>query len=228
MDDAKAAPGEAGWVPEWAACTVGTACAEFGVKMSASLSNARLPYIYSRSQPGFVVRPSEAVLLCAWERDGKTSHRVCGATSAPGCVPGCVQTSGPAWARGAATTWCTLPDTCPDAAACAPYSWCPFRPQNLRQMLERHSRTQGAYGEYRPWCAGECRYNEVVLDAAAWEASLPALVEAIFVPAGAPPGDVQRARQLWAQFRRTYGQRVGDVPLLRFDPSRRRAQFTPL
>ena len=171
-----------------------------------------------------VVRPQFAEVLCAWEKDGKTNERYCTAGSPRGCVTGCVRTSGPDWARGA--EWCPLPDDCRSAVDCREH-WCPFRPRHLKQMLERHVRTKGDYGVRRYWCGvGTCRYNEVVLDSGAWERALPHTVEAVFVPSGARPQDVARAKDLLASFQQAFHPHA--VPLLMLDLSSPQAPFSAM
>ena len=95
----------------------------------------------------------------------------------------------------------------------------------------------------------DCRYNEVVLDGAAYAARLPAAVEAIFFPEHGPvhhaEGDEARAKALHAAFGRAFagasvpssssrsssvggGSSVrGNVPLLAFDVAKARSGLAP-
>ena len=52
IDDSKPSGAASEQTPEWMACRVGE-CARWSGRLSASLSNAQLPWIYSTTQPGF-------------------------------------------------------------------------------------------------------------------------------------------------------------------------------
>ena len=77
-----------------------------------------------------------------------------------------------------------------------------------------------------------CRYNELVLDGAKYEAALPRVIEAVFFPENGPvhhrEGDEASARMVHRRFVQAYqAHRLPTVPLLAFDVAEARAGRPP-
>ena len=135
-------------------CPEDEPCGQWGDRVSASLISAAYPHTFAPSASGFIANPSVAQLLCAWAVDGGTDVRTCSPRGAhDGCVPGCSSTGvngEPSW--------------CADDAASAgsAWSWCPWRPEQLANMVLQHERWWQAQGLE---CETGCRYNEVRVQA---------------------------------------------------------------
>ena len=78
-------------------------------------------------------------------------------------------------------------------------------------MLERHA----TFGDQYKGIGTYSGYNEVIVESAAWRASLPDAVEAFFAVSG---GDEDFVRGAHQQFAQRYG--AGKAPLVRLDPQR--------
>ena len=63
-------------------------------------------------------------------------------------------------------------------------------------------------------------YNEIIIDAKAWEASLPETIAAVFYPAFAHDDQKQHARDIHAAFLRRYRLTSDEVPLVEYNPRR--------
>jgi len=94
----------------------------------------------------------------------------------------------------------------------------------LEEMLQAYADNAARGRTFNLNMASSCdpprkQYNELVLDAAAWEASMPALVEAFFVPDSemCAPGSTceRKVRGARAQFVAAHPERWNDTPLLR-------------
>lgn len=83
----------------WAPCprVEGSWCAKYGDRLSASLINRQVPFTFSPKNPGFVISPARAKLLCSFPGDGGTMSKTCredpertgGKWTRTDCVPGC-------------------------------------------------------------------------------------------------------------------------------------------
>ena len=171
-------------------------------RLAASIINHKLPYLWSRSAVGFVLRPSDVqtALRCSYSRDGYTDFAVDG-----GC---------------SATRFS-------DGHRMPPPPQLPFDANQTAAMLEAHLADVAALDQ-QSLTAGHCdlrdrsycRYNELVISAQTIAAKLrfdsaanrPSIVEAVFVPMNTPvdhvEGDMAQAREL---------ARALSVPLLAFD-----------
>ena len=144
---------------------------------------------------GLIVRPAAARVLCSYASDGHTFDVVCGNESRGTCTPGCPVGRD---AKGVDRTWwphCRWP--------------CGYAPSNLDAMLynQRHN-PQPGYG-----------YNEIIVDAARWEAHLPFTVEAMFTHVNAPAWGRSALRDLRMAFVQHFQlDRRLAPPLLVFDP----------
>lgn len=195
---------------------VGGQSATAGDRMSCSLifggagsreDRTSIP-LFSRAG-GVVLRPGPTEVLCAYSDDGGTQHANC---KPPGvserCVPGCTHVRG----------WCD-PEHPVIAGWCrCSIGWCqgrpqPWRPEHLDVMMAQfaeHGHPYQAAGGY------QSGYNEVIVDAAAWQRRLPHTVEAFFFVEGG--GDERAMREAHAQFLDAFGLEASQVPLLRMRP----------
>lgn len=208
-----------------------------GDRHSAVLVNRQHPTAYScppakcgpdaRHLPGLVLAPTEATVrrvLCLYSHDVGSVRFVCprgrrcghrcrtqAASCRPGCSPHlCGQSYGP---------------NDPHYPWPAKF-WCHFRPTQLRAMMRAQPRATPATRPNRSTRRGRTQweYNEVVLDSWAlpWEADLGAIVEAMFVQAGATPTTHARSVQL----HRALLPALPALPLVLYDPSSA-APFSP-
>jgi hypothetical protein len=125
----------------WMPCpaTGMTWCSDIGDRVSASIINARLPYLFSDVAAGFLVSP-QAKILCSFPKDGGTMPYTC-TKDEPGCVPGC-------YGPGRVRTKCdNLIKGCYD-------------PLQLQSMLEDQAHVQPDKCD-RCSQGNGCRYNEV-------------------------------------------------------------------
>jgi len=183
---------------------------------------------------GVILRPDRLRLLCAYGNDGAIDYggkncRVTGPTASSRCVPGCGDP--PDWCDpngGLIGGWCQ----------CG-FGWCggqklrPWRPQDLRKLIEKHATIGSAYTGMGTYTG----YNEVVIDSSRWVETLPGAIEAFYYfdgcsgqantklssqlpPDGAGPksceGASEFARTKHADFLRRFHLTERDVPLLRF------------
>ena len=196
---------------------------------------------------GLVVSSTVATqaAACAYPIDAATQHRRCAGElfeptgSSAECVPGCVgqlvagnSTSG-TWSR-----WCAedeepsmadiepvgggpvAPRTDPSTEidSCWMETTCAWRPRHLARVLRVHEARNAL--PTATCCAGACpAWNEMVFDAAVWEANLPRTVEAIIFPADSPASVEADARRMRATFVAAYPAAAQDVPLLRMNVS---------
>ena len=167
-------------------------------RLAASIINHRLPHMFSTSAVGVVISPEHV--------EGRIycSYPRDGNSMNNGGEHGC------------------------DATA-ADY----FRGTDIKGMLQAHERTMtfSYYCQYGAPTVNDrsgCQYNEVVLDAAAFQSSLPGVVEAFFVPINGPveyrEGDASRARTMHAAFTKAFHTHV---PLFAFDVVEARAGRPP-
>ena len=194
----------------WMLCSTKSDCPSLAdrsyVSTSVVYAGKQITFDIER-RGGVILNPRFAKLLCAYLGDGGTSSKGC---NPPGvnenCVPGCW--AGPScWKlpkgqRGAcwfgAGRW---NDWCETMGRGSPGT-CAWHPTTFGEML-RLDRADG-------------RYNEIVLDAATWNAHLPESIEAFLV------GDTLSS-STYAEFRRAYPQ--SRAPLLRYVPSAARDPF---
>lgn len=152
-------------------------------RISASLINARAPYIFydrdangdtllSTGIAGFVYKPdvADGKVLCMWANDAGTI----GMPSCDGCVPGCT------------APW-MMDGWCRDLGSA---SYCPWRPSQLDKALRQQ--LAGIAASERQSSVENSLYNEVVFDGPSCEAAMPRLIEAIF----ATPERIDLARSL--------------------------------
>ena len=158
----------------WRPCPAGLWCAKFGDRFSTSLVNARQPYLFSRTNAGLIVDAgtSQRGGMCAWASDarGYRAARTCLAEGErflfhnvsqtfvhrEGCVPGCtngiegqMEDNNTVMRGHHSPTWCS---------SSSDDHWCPWRPQQLRSMMEQQERhlPNNDCGQYNG-----CQYNEV-------------------------------------------------------------------
>jgi len=195
----------------WMPCAPHSACGIWSDRISASLSNRRLPFLFSATQAGFVIDPNGLDLLCAFPMDGATLDRKCEPLGKPGCVPGCIGTTGPAWDG----HYAKFPNH---------YNG-PYDSNHLVNMMQRHEQTGGNEGYHclqQP--PSDCRYNELVFSASSWSASLPRHVMAVFYPYRASQQERQFARDLHRRFTEHFRIGPSSFPILMLD---RRNQYQP-
>lgn len=173
-------------------------------RVSACLVNRHLPYVFSKSAGGFVIRAEPRMVNCLWYRDGATDSRTCEPTGRSACIPGCDECNykvhGVCWGQKRCSG---------DGGS----RWCPWESNQLRLMLKQQERNLGCDN----YCLQDncCRYNEVVLDAFSWKEALPSVIEAIFFIAGSGQENEEYARGVHRDFEDKYP--TYSVPLVSFD-----------
>ena len=181
-------------------------------RLAASIVNTNLPFMYSTSAEGVILKPSALQpdgksndwLLCSYPRDGNSMTQLCEKPGTGHAVP--------------------------------------FRytNDNLKGMLELHeSRFRHEHSDICLWKAGgeqpddrsNCRYNEVVMSASYYKRKIPNVIEAFFYPINGPvkkrEGDPARARRAHEAFLERFGKTAMEVPLLTFDVEKARNGRAP-
>ena len=175
-------------------------------RLAASIINSRLPYTYSTSAEGVVLRPHDldAAVLCSYPRDGNSMGQLC-EEGTPRATPFLYRQGN---LQGMLQDHERLHVTRTDDLSCL---W--------------------AEGGEDPDDRSRCRYNEVVLSASGYRALLPCVIEAVFYPTNGPvhrrEGNPERARRARDLFLQQHGQTSEQVPLLAFDVSLARAGHAP-
>jgi hypothetical protein len=210
----------------WLPCDGSEWCAKYGDRISASFVSRRLPHAFNARQGGFAISPSRldsAAILCAFAGDGNTMDRTCHDVNTMDrtCVPGCIT---PTSSHEGQTSWCDELQH-----PWSPHPRCPWRPSDLDKMLYQQTQDieagRRAHEQALHLCGQpDCKYNEVVLDAGAWQESLPHAIEAVLMPARASPEVAARTRDVYSQLLRTFGGAFGGItdrvpPLLIYDMS---------
>lgn len=203
--------------PPWLPCPASNAqCSRYRDRFSASLVSARVPFVFSDREPGFVLSPFPAAeaLLCAYPGDGSSVAKRCtppglSETCSPGCFAGRGSRCHNSWRVGSQQRT-FHGEGCYDAA-------------HLERALETHEQMNSPSNI--DWCkqGTGCRHNELVLDASRWVARLPRIVSAVFYSAKAGPEGRDLARRTHAAFVETYGD--VRVPLLELDVTRDSGAF---
>ena len=174
------------WGRPWLPCTKDEFCARYSDRFAVSLIYPGHNSVYDKG--GFVLRPGEIELNCAYASDGGSQGACC---SPPGktatCSPGCKR-------------WC-------DPARGAKNWGCAWKPEQLREMILQQQVLQPAGGQY----------NEVILDSATWVQNLPHTIMAVYVFKGAEPSDVDNSRRVHMDFLRYYGITSEETPFVTFD-----------
>ena len=171
--------------------------------------------MYSEQGGGFVLRPSvfeTTGLLCSYHYDANTFGRKCDPLGlSERCVPGC-STEPPG-----KCDWC---EDCPNWGQCA------FRPSQLNEMLTKHAALKPLGDKWQ-----NRGYNELVLDAARWNAQIPRAFEAFFyMKKNASGGSRAEAEAVHRLFRDDFGYPFdpnSHAPLLTLDPWNWSAPFAP-
>ena len=182
----------------WRPCRQPHWCAPYGDRLPAAMLNARAHFLYSKpgaGSVGFIAAPESARVLCAYSADGSTMSKLCDGGS-DGCVPGC----GPRWCESRRSYNCAFPGS----------------------QLDQALLMQREHGAGKLGLQAALGYNEIVLDAGAWSASLPASVEAIFYSDRASGAEVEAARRLHASFHAAYAGQLDPhaAPLVRYSTPR--------
>lgn len=138
----------------WLPCRAPRWCAHFGDRMSATLINRRLPYVFKEGALGMVLSSSKTKIRCSFFADGGTMTRFCTPMSPKGCEPGCSNIDGgDAWCKDVALESETV------------YG-CAFRPKDFGAMMQHHEMRPGSF-------------NEVVVDPTSWSGDAPDPPDAI-------------------------------------------------
>jgi len=169
----------------WETCGEREWCRGISDRVSASLVSAILPYPFTEFGSGVILSPSKVRVLCAYPGDGGTVHLKC---EPPGlsdtCTPGCFDKHGSPW-------------YCKDDGSWQPgmdHFRCPWRPQDLRQMLRQQADDISTGRRRKETSCGQasgCAYNEVILSP-----FTPDAVEAVFYPVGATADAQEKARRV--------------------------------
>ena len=181
----------------WLPCPPEQWCNSFNNRISASLINSRLPFLFKEGGVGMILAPKATSIRCSYFVDGGTMSKTC-EQHRDGCVAGCCDQFG-------RPNWCG-----PDLSLASQTIYgCAFRPLDLEAMLRHHELRRDAR-----------QYNEVVVDLSSWDAERS--VEAFYYVDGF---DAKRglsherwARDLHERFHQRYSSRNVDVlaPLLHF------------
>lgn len=163
--------------------------ADLSDRLSASLVNSKARTVFDAGGGGgFVIHPSYNQFLCFWAVDAGTMSRKC---QPPGvsesCIPGC---SGQSWEGG--EIWCEKN---------VGSTYCPWGPDHARDMVQQQI------------AQGQGRYNEVIVDAAAFEKNLPRSIQAVYYSGG---GDT-KVREVHRAIVNHFGISPSKIPLLRLD-----------
>ena len=78
----------------WLPCPPQQWCNAFSDRISASLINRRIPFLFKEGGVGIILAPSKTKLRCSYFGDGGTMPRRCGPRPAKGCEPGCCSVQG--------------------------------------------------------------------------------------------------------------------------------------
>lgn len=195
----------------WLPCRAPRWCAAFGDRLSASLINRRLPYVFKEGALGMVLN-AHSRIRCSFFADGGTMTRQCTNDSPPGCEPGCCNNDGIPW-------WCE--DVSIESQT---IYGCAFRPRDMGMMLQHHELRPGSF-------------NEVIVDPTAWSSDAvdpPEAIEAFYFIRDPPhqgrrlwrkPRDGEaKARDIHAKFHAKYPNAA--VPLVRLELQRSVGPFT--
>ena len=173
-------------------------CLSSSGRVSASLIRRGFSNVWSVGQGGFIVNPRLATVRCAYARDGHSCR------TESGCDP-----------------WC--------ASGRRDWFGCAFVPEKISEMLLEQVQSFASvanehqtFGQWQVLGAQQNRYNEVVLAADAWTASMPSVVEAIFFHERSSDGHKEAARQVHQRFLSAYPELGGErsVPLLSYEAER--------
>ena len=104
----------------------------------------------------------------------------------------------------------------------------PYSPDALQTMMYQHIKYHSYDNNDRCRQGNGCRYNEVVLDAAAWADSLPGVIEAVFVPKAGGATAEANARRIHAALLREYRLPAEAVPLVTLDLASSTTPFATL
>ena len=203
---------ERGRESPWAPCEIGQWCERYRDRVPTSLVYPGRTSLFTDGNGGFVVNPSHARMLCSFSYDGHSEAKTCEEEEVQSgrCIPGCGLGLDDCdeYSNGRATTaWCS----CGTRA-----TFCAYRPTELPEMLRQH-RAVGV-DPRRAYFRLQKGYNEVVLDADAWERSLPASIEAVYVLSVSTEQHVAHARDVRRSFDAAFGRPPLTTPLLLFDP----------
>ena len=214
----------------WEPCGPTDRCARTADRFSTTLLNAAAPHVFSATMPGFVLDASAVRVLCAWAIDANSADRLCirtaggpvspsGSDYEGGCVPGCSGRGSAGRVVGGPPRWCRR-EACL-ASRQLGSCWCPWPAEGIGDMLRQQQALRPLVERrYR----GSMRFNEVVVDAAVWVRNLPRTIEAVFVPAAAPPRRLEEARALQRAFSARYNG-TPPRPVLWLNTSHARAPF---
>ena len=181
---------------EWWPCEHHKSCIKFEDRFATSIIYH--PHGQTYAAGGFVIRPSQISLNCAYPADGGSQSALChppGRSST--CMPGCKR-------------WC-------DPAKGVRNWGCSWPAENLKEMLVEQ-RFNSPYGGY----------NEGILDAATWKQNLPHTIEAVFIRSEAPERDRTYATAVHTAFLKEYSISSQEAPLLEYNASHTFAPFRVL
>ena len=204
----------------WEPCAADEFCSRARDRLAASIVNPRMTHLFSYEAGGVVLNPSLASVLCSYHGDGNNFGRFClpptGWLKMPSgieqdgspCVPGCTSRFG----------WCD--DIFRPCPLCEQVH-CAWRSNGLASMVSAHQDKLVTWGDQGHRCEKDRRrsscHNEVVLNATAWMAHMPATIEAFFIQATSSTKAVAETRSIYKQFRRTFQGSGDGVPLLVYD-----------
>ena len=197
---------------EWMPCSLGTWCAKFSDRISASIVNFHQPFMFKhQSSAGMIISP-EVDIYCSYPADGGTMSKLCLPPAPPGCAPGCAEN------EAGFPKWCRYNEAWSDSGSAQIWD-CAFRPSDLEAMLRHHLND----GQRR------LAYNEVVIDTRNWIAELPQTVMAIFWLIGDDLDEHERtsgearARDVHRRFRERFPG--SQIPLLTLETSKEEGAF---
>jgi len=219
----------------WLPCTDNEWCRRFPDRVSLSLINQRVPFLYTYKEAGMIIAPFATEVLCSFATDGLSMAHSCtppGPSDDGSCIPGCHGEGKPGGdsnlGEAGRPDWCNPQDEFWGDSA-VEWQWdthfCAWKPEDMQMMLaENELRKDVKLTHCDQKKHDGCRYNEIVVDADKWVSSLPKNIMAFFAPVGS--GSEQRARRAHTQFLAAYPS--SKAPLLRLNLSDAAAPFRPL
>ena len=169
-------------------------------RLAASVVSAKLPFMYSTSGEGVVLRPEklEGGLLCCYPKDANSMGQLCEEGSG----------------KYAASELADMLKAHSD----------PFF------LLRDDDSCLWKDGHENRVDRSNCRYNELVLSGAVYTSALPAVIQAFFYPVNGPvhhrEGDSDRAKKAHQLFLGNFPE-ASAVPLLTYDVALARAGEAP-
>jgi len=212
--------------------------------ISASLVNARVPFVFNSTDVGYVFRPDvvQECMSCSWPSDAYTLGKSCAPGLPPGeCLPGCftehrlpLPSCATTGALGGAIGLAELEEAAGFAGLCRP--WTAGDLGGMMEYQERGLDQRRVFNMLSVWATWtsplshdanrDSLYNEVVLDTECVRQRMPLAIEAYYYPLSSDRRVVDLAHSAWRDFLRETGSSATTTPLLAFDLSQPEQPFS--